>query len=129
MTPDRKELWFTQLMNGQIGSFDIAKRQFEVSVLLPMNSGPRRMAINEKGMLYVPLFGAGQLVEYDTRARRLVGTYDLPDRASAPYAATWDPVRGVLWIPTSNADVIYRLTPGTRASACCRCHARMPTCA
>jgi cytochrome c len=111
MTPDRRELWFTQLMNGQIGSFNIASRKFEVSVLLPMNAGPRRMAISDEGVLYVPLFGAGQLVEYDTRSRKLLGTYDLPDRSSAPYAATWDPVRRVLWIPTSNGDVIYRFDP------------------
>jgi cytochrome c len=111
MTPDRKELWFSQLMNGQIGSFNIAKKQFEVSVLLPMNAGPRRIAISDAGVLYVPLFGAGQLVEYDTRTRKLLGTYDLPDRSSAPYAATWDPVRKVLWIPTSNADAIYRFDP------------------
>lgn len=111
MTPDRKELWFTQLMNGQIGSFNIAKKQFEVSVLLPMNAGPRRIAISDQGVLYVPLFGSGQLVEYDTRTRRQLGTYSLPDRSSAPYAATWDPVRKVLWIPTSNGDAIYRFDP------------------
>jgi streptogramin lyase/cytochrome c551/c552 len=111
MTPDRKELWYTQLAIGQFGSFNIAKKQFEVSVVLPANSGPRRMAISDQGVLYVPLFGAGQLVEYDTRTRRLVGTYDLPDRASAPYAVTWDPVRKVVWIPTSNADAIYRFDP------------------
>jgi cytochrome c len=111
MTPDRKELWYTQLMNGQFGSFNIATKKFEVSVLLPMNAGPRRLAISDQGVLYVPLFGAGQLVEYDTRTRRQLGTYNLPDRASAPYAATWDPVRKVLWIPTSNGDAIYRFNP------------------
>ncbi|MBK9251691.1 MAG: carboxypeptidase regulatory-like domain-containing protein [Proteobacteria bacterium] len=111
MTPDRKELWYTQLAIGQFGSFNIASKQFEVSVVLPANSGPRRMTINDQGVLYVPLFGAGQLVEYDTRSRKLVGTYDLPDRSSAPYAATWDPVRKVVWIPTSNADAIYRFDP------------------
>jgi cytochrome c len=111
MTPDRKELWYTQLAIGQFGSFNIAKKQFEVSVVLPANAGPRRLAISDQGVLYVPLFGAGQLVEYDTRTRRMIGTYDLPDRSSAPYAASWDPVRKVVWIPTSNGDVIYRFDP------------------
>jgi cytochrome c len=111
MTPDRKELWYTQLGIGQFGSFNIAKKQFEVSVVMPSNTGPRRMTISDQGVVYVPLFGSGQLVEYDTRTRKLVGTYDLPDRSSAPYAATWDPVRKVVWIPTSNADAIYRFDP------------------
>jgi streptogramin lyase/cytochrome c551/c552 len=111
MTPDRKDLWYTQLAIGQFGSFNIASRRFETSVLLAPNAGPRRLAINEQGILFVPLFGAGQLVEYDTRARKLIGQYDLPDRASAPYAVTWDPVRRVVWIPTSNGDAIYRFDP------------------
>ncbi len=64
--------------------------------------------------MYVPLYGSGQLVEYDTKTRELIGNYDLPDTGSAPYAATWDPVREVVWIPTSNADVIYRFDPRTK---------------
>ena len=64
--------------------------------------------------MYVALYGAGQLIAYDTRANKQVGIYDLPDRASAPYSATWDPLRKVVWIPTSNADVIYRFDPKTR---------------
>lgn len=111
MTPDRKELWYTKLTNGQFGSFNIATKKFEVSVVLPQNAGPRRLTISDQGVLYVPLFGAGQLVEYDTRTRKTLGTYDLPDRSSAPYAASWDPVRKVVWIPTSNGDVIYRFNP------------------
>ena len=45
----------------------------------------------------------------------MIGIYDLPDRASAPYSTTWDPRRGVVWITTSNADAIYRFDPKTKA--------------
>jgi streptogramin lyase/cytochrome c551/c552 len=117
MTPDRKHLWYTQLAIGRFGSFNIETRKFEDSVVLPMNSGPRRLAINDQGILYVPLYGSGQLIEYDTRAHRQVGIYDLPDLASAPYAVTWDPVRKVVWIPTSNADAIYRFNPADKSFA------------
>jgi len=54
------------------------------------------------------------LAAYDTKSDRMVGIYDLPDRASAPYATTWDPLRKVVWISTSNADAIYRFDPRTR---------------
>lgn len=117
MTPDRKHLWYSQLAIGRFGSFNIETRKFEDSVLLPMNSGPRRLAINDHGILYVPLYGRGQLIEYDTRAHRQIGIYDLPDLASAPYAVTWDPVRKVVWIPTSNADAIYRFNPEDKSFA------------
>ena len=62
----------------------------------------------------MPLYGAGQLIEYDTRAGKLLGQYDLPDTGSAPYSVTWDPVRKVVWVATSNADVIYRFDPQTK---------------
>lgn len=111
MSADRRTLWYSQLNGGRIGSFDIETRRFAEPVLLPANAGPRRLSIDEQGRLYVPLYGRGELLVYDTHARRSLGTFALPDLASAPYATTWDPVRRVVWIPTSNADAIYRFDP------------------
>lgn len=117
MSADRRTLWYSQLNGGRIGSFDIETRRFAEPVLLPPNAGPRRLSIDDRGMLYVPLYGRGELLAYDTVARRAVGTWALPDLASAPYATTWDPVRRVVWIPTSNADAIYRFDPADRSFA------------
>jgi streptogramin lyase len=75
------------------------------------------MSMSDDGVLYLALYGAGQLAAYDTRALKMIGIYDLPDRASAPYSTTWDPKRRVVWITTSNANVIYRFDPQTRAFA------------
>ena len=110
MTSDRKHIWYTQL-NGRFGEFDTGTLKYGVAVDVPPASGPRRLAITEKDILYVPLFGSGQIVAYDARAHRQLAVYDLPDRASAPYAVTWDARRQVLWVATSNADVIYRFDP------------------
>ncbi len=115
MSEDAKTIWYTQIAGDHFGSFNVDTRKYEASVLLPKNSGPRRIAMGDGGRLYVPLYGGGQLVEYDTLARRIIATHDLPDRASAPYAVTWDPVRKVVWIPTSNADVIYKFNPADRS--------------
>ena len=60
------------------------------------------------------LYGSGQLAEFDTKTLKMTGLYDLPDTASAPYSATWDPLRRVVWIPTSNGDVMYRFDPATK---------------
>ena len=112
MTSDRQHVWYTQLAIATFGSFNTETLEFEQVVTMPdINSGPRRLAISEDDILYVPLYGAGQLVEYDTRAGRQLAIHDLPDRASAPYAVTWDGVRQVLWVSTSNADAIYRFEP------------------
>ena len=116
MTADRRHVWFSQLGIGSFGNFNVETREFETRVTLPLvDAGPRRLTITEEDIMYVPLYGSGQLVEYDTRERRELGTYDLPDTGSAPYAVTWDPVRKVVWIATSNADVIYRFEPATKS--------------
>jgi streptogramin lyase len=118
MAADRTRIWYSQLGIGSVGSFNVDTLKFETAVQLPdKDAGPRRIAMSDRDVLYVPLYGSGQLVEYDARARKMIGTYDLPDRASAPYAVTWDPKRKVVWIPTSNANAIYRFDPRDKSFA------------
>ncbi len=116
MSPDHTHVWYCQLGISSFGSFNTETLKFETHVeFASPTAGPRRMSMSDDGVLYLALYGAGQLAAYDTKAARMVGIYDLPDRASAPYATTWDPIRKVVWISTSNADVIYRFDPRTRA--------------
>jgi virginiamycin B lyase len=115
MAPDRTHVWYCQLGIGSFGSFNTETLKFETHVeFASPTAGPRRMSMSDDGVLYLALYGAGQLAAYDTKAGRMVAVYDLPDRASAPYATSWDPIRRVVWIPTSNADAIYRFDPRTR---------------
>jgi virginiamycin B lyase len=115
MSPDRTHVWYCQLGISSFGSFNTETLKFESHVeFASPTAGPRRMSMSDDGVLYLALYGAGQLAAYDTKAGRMVGIFDLPDRASAPYATSWDPIRKVVWIPTSNADVIYRFDPRTR---------------
>ncbi len=46
----------------------------------------------------------------------MTATFDLPDRASAPYAVTWDERRKTIWVANANSDVVYRLDPKTGVS-------------
>jgi streptogramin lyase len=116
MTKDRGQVWYSQLGNGTFGGFDIAKQEYIGPFqLADRNAGPRRISISDEDVVYLALYGSGQLAEFDTKTRKMVGIYDLPDTASAPYSATWDPVRKVVWVPTSNGDVIYRFDPRTKA--------------
>ncbi|HEY4212461.1 MAG TPA: carboxypeptidase regulatory-like domain-containing protein [Steroidobacteraceae bacterium] len=116
MSPDRVHVWYCQLGISSFGSFNTETLKFEQHIEFPSRTaGPRRMSMSDDGVLYLALYGAGQLAAYDTRSKSMVGIYDLPDRASAPYATTWDPLRKVVWISTSNADVIYRFDPRTRS--------------
>lgn len=107
---DRKHIWYTQV-GAYFGSFNIETKQYETVVDLPIPTGPRRLAITEDDVLWVPLFGAGQIVKYDAKARKILKIYDLPDTASAPYAVKWDVNRKVVWVATSNSDVVYLFEP------------------
>jgi virginiamycin B lyase len=116
MNRDASEVWYSQLGNGTFGGFDIKEQEYIGPYQLPdRNAGPRRISINDEDVLYLALYGSGQLAEFDTRTRTMIGIYDLPDTASAPYSTTWDPLRRVVWIATSNGDVIYRFDPESKA--------------
>jgi len=116
MTRDRGEVWYSQHGNGTVGGFDIENRAYIGPFQLPdRNAGPRRITISDEDVIYFALYGSGQLAELDAKRGELVGLYDLPDTASAPYSTTWDPVRRVVWIATSNGDVIYRFDPRTKS--------------
>ncbi|HWG31953.1 MAG TPA: hypothetical protein VN676_15460 [Steroidobacteraceae bacterium] len=116
MSPDHTHVWYAQVGIGSFGSFNTQTLRFETQVSLPSpTAGPRRISMSDDGVLYLALYGAGQLAAYDTRALKMIGIYDLPDRASAPYSTTWDPQRRVVWISTSNADAIYRFDPKDRS--------------
>lgn len=112
MSRDGECVWFSQL-NGYVGCFNTRTLQTESLIEFSRGAGPRRMAIDDDDTLWIPLFGAGRLVKYDTNARRVVERYDLPDRSAAPYALTWDRRRGVIWVANSNLDALYRFDPQT----------------
>jgi streptogramin lyase len=116
MTKDRNEVWYSQLGNGVFGGFRIDTEEFIGPFVLPSaNAGPRRISISDDDVMYMALYGTGQIAEFDIKSRTMIAIHDLPDTGSAPYALTWDPLRRVVWVATSNNDVIYRFDPATRA--------------
>jgi len=115
MTSDQKEVWYSQLGNGVFGGFNVETEEFiGPFVLHDANAGPRRISISDDDIMYLALYGTGQIAEFDIKTRQMIAIHDLPDTASAPYAVTWDPVRKVVWAAVSNNDVIYRFDPATR---------------
>lgn len=114
LSADGRCAWFSQL-NGYVGCFNTETLESESLLAFEPGAGPRRMSIDRDGILWIPLFGSGQIVKYDTHARRELERYDLPDRSAAPYAVTWDARRDVLWVANSNADALYRFDPASEA--------------
>lgn len=116
MSPDGNTLWYVQPRGGALGSIDTRTFEFGEPILDYADAGPQRPAISDDGILYVPLFVSGQLLVYDTKSGEKT-LFDLPDRGSAPYAATYDHRRQAIWITTSNGDVLYHFDPEERSFA------------
>lgn len=110
ISEDQKKVWFTQV-NGIIGSLDVTTKEIETAVAFELGQIPHRFAIDGDDVLWVALSGDGELLAYDTRNKKLLGRYRLPDPNSSPYGTTWDPLRKVVWVSGSNSDVIYRFNP------------------
>ena len=111
MTQTNK-VWFSQLTGG-VGALDAKTGELVHWVDYPVGEGPRRMTIDRDDRIYVPLFGSGELSILDGNSGEEIKRVALPDPASAPYSAVWDPWRNVVWLGTSNADVIYRYDVAT----------------
>lgn len=102
-----KRVWWAQLL-GNVGSIDTERDVAERLIQFPKGAGPRRLALQEDGTLWVPLFGAGQLVKIDGETGVELGRYTIPDRGAGPYGITYDKRRNAIWAATSNSDRIYR---------------------
>lgn len=109
----QKRVWYSQLTGG-VGAFDTASEEFGAFIDYAPGTGPRRMAIDDRDHLYVPLFGSGQLSVVDTATGEEIERVELPDRNAAPYAALWDSWRRVVWLANSNSDSIYRYDPESK---------------
>jgi streptogramin lyase len=110
VSADGKQAWYSQV-NGYVGCIDTATHKVVKLVPFAEGDGPRRMSMDNAGNLWVALFGSGRVAKIKMSSGEIVATYDVPDRAAAPYAVSWDERRKSLWIVNANSDVIYRLDP------------------
>lgn len=108
LTPDGTCAWYSQV-NGHVGCINTATKERDKLIEFPEGAGPRRMARDEEGTLWVALFGSGQVARIDMETATVTATYDLPDRASAPYSVTWDSHRKAVWVANANSDAIDRI--------------------
>jgi len=115
VSADGKQAWYSQL-NGAVGCIDTATKKVVKVIPFREGSGPRRLSRDNAGNLWVALFGTGQVAKIDMKEGKVTATYDLPDRASAPYAVSWDEKRQAVWVANANSDALYRLDAKSGAS-------------
>jgi streptogramin lyase len=109
---DRDRVWWAQL-HGYVGSFDPVNNLVERIVPFDRGAGPRRLAIQDDGILWIPLYGSSDLVKFDSIKGLEIGRFSIPDPGAGPYGVTLDKKRNAIWAATSNSDRIYRFNIGT----------------
>ncbi len=109
---ERDRVWWAQL-HGYVGSFDPLKNQVERIVPFDRGAGPRRLAIQDDGILWIPLYGSSELVKFDSITGIELARFSIPDPGAGPYGVTLDKKRNAVWAATSNSDRIYRFNIAT----------------
>lgn len=107
--PDGR-VWGSELLGNRIFAFTPASGKFEIFPLPLPHSGPRRLEVDGKGIVWIPAYSANLLLRLDPRTRQFT-QIALPFRDAVPYIIRADPRSGVLWIGTSAADALLRYDP------------------
>ena len=101
-------VWWSQIFGGLVGSIDTKTSRIDRIIPFARGDGPRRLAIQDDGTLWVPLFGSSEIVKVNGENGGVIARYRIPDRGSSPYGITMDNRRNAIWCATVNSDRIYR---------------------
>ena len=115
-------IWYSKLNGNRIGRIDPRTPDGDIKEWNPPRRGPRRLHIDQKGIVWVPFFGTGDFGKFDPKTEKWK-FYDLPNAENqTPYALNIDP-KGYVWICGTNSDSLIRFDPKTEKMA----HFRMPS--
>ena len=110
----RGRLWYTETHGNRLGMLDPASGETLEQEMPEKWSGPKRLAIDDNDVLWIPELATGRITVYDTRAGRIVDRLTLPIPGDFPYGIRRNRHTGDLWVTGSGSDSLYRLDPRTR---------------
>lgn len=105
-------IWYSKLNGNRIGRIDPNAPDGDIKEWNPPFRGPRRLHVDQDGIIWVPGFGSGVLGKFDPQAEKWT-VYALPDSENQiPYALNIDP-KGYVWVCGTGNDTINRFDPKT----------------
>lgn len=110
----RDRLWYTETHGNRLGMLDPASGETFEFDMPQAHAGPKRLAIDENDVLWIPELATGRIHVYDTRTRKFTDRLTLPIPGDFPYAIRRNRHTGDLWVTGSGSDSLYRLDPETR---------------
>ena len=104
--------WFTELTpSGKVGKVDAKTLKVTKYTLPTQNGRPRRIQVDDKGIVWFAEFDAGKIGRLDPRTGAIT-EFQLPGPQPTPYALGLDR-DGMVWYSSEYVDVIGRLDPNT----------------
>ena len=106
-------VWWSRSADNKLGRLE--PRSGKISeVDLGRGSRPRRIAVAADGMLWVTLYGKGQLAKINPQTMKVVKTYPLPGGNAGPHSIAVDST-GIIWANELKNDTVLRIDPATEA--------------
>jgi virginiamycin B lyase len=104
--------WFTELTSsGKVGKVDAKTLKVTKYTLPTVNGRPRRIQVDDKGIVWFAEFDAGRIGRLDPKTGAIT-EFQLPGPQPTPYALGIDR-DGMVWYSSEYMDVIGRLDPST----------------
>jgi len=105
-------VWFTELTpSGKVGKVDAKTLAVTKYTLPTVNGRPRRIQVDDKGIVWFGEFDAGRIGRLDPKTGAIT-EFQLPGPQPTPYALGIDR-DGMVWYSSEYMDVIGRLDPNT----------------
>jgi len=109
------KFWYTETHGNRLGTLDPETGKSEVFEIFAPWSGPKRLAIDPDDRLWIPQLASGEIALFDTKARKVERTLQVPIPGDYVYAVRRNRFTGDLWATGCGSDSLYRLDPKTFA--------------
>jgi virginiamycin B lyase len=104
-------VWWCRSTDNKLGRLE--PRSGKISEIdLGRGTRPRRIAASVDGILWVTLYGKGQLIKVNTQTMKVVKTYPLPGGNAGAQAVAVG-AAGIVWVNELKTDSIVRLDTAT----------------
>lgn len=105
-------IWYTKLNGNRIGQIDPTVEGGNIKEWNPPFRGPRRLHIDQDGIVWVPGFGSGVFGSFDPKTEqwKVIELSNALNRI--PYALNVGP-KGNIWITGTGSDTIEKYNPKT----------------
>ncbi len=105
------KLWYTETHGNRLGYLDPKTGDSEEWPIFESWSGPKRLAIDDQDVLWIPHLAVPYITVYDTKTRKTVDKVPVPIPGDYVYGIRRDRFTGDLWATGSGSDSAYRIDP------------------